>query len=129
MKNKNQKNIRPKSCTMNNITINKNINKHIPIKCDRIFSSNNFQNNTLEQNKSKFPRKSPYLDKFKSQLKRVNMYKEMWDKSFSNDDELGISQTIQINPENIPSNLIKDKFVANATSTRKNSGLIYNDIG
>ena len=129
MKNKNQKNIRPKSCTMNNITINKNINKHIPIKCERIFSSNNFQNNTLEQNKSKFPRKSPYLDKFKSQLKRVNMYKEMWDKSFSNDDELGISQTIQINPENIPSNLIKDKFVANATSTRKNSGLTYNDIG
>ena len=54
----------------------------------------------------------------------------MWDKSksFSYDDDLGIAETIQINSENITHNIDKDRFRANATSTRKNSGLTYNDI-
>ena len=58
------------------------------------------------------------------------MYKEMWDKSksFSDEDNLGIAQTIQINSENVQNNFIHEKFRANATSTRKSSALTYNDL-
>lgn len=38
------------------------------------------------------------------------MYKEMWDKSISDEDLLGIGQTIQINPENIPNNLVQENL-------------------
>ena len=123
-------NKRPKSCTMKNIAINKNINRHVPINCGHIFSSKNFPKNSLDQNKTYIPKKSPFIDKYKNQIKKVDMYKEMWDKSksFSYDDDLGIAETIQINSENITHNIDKDRFRANATSTRKNSGLTYNDI-
>lgn len=123
-------NKRPKSCTMKNVAINKNINRHVPINCGHIFSSKNFPKNTLDQNKTYIPKKSPFIDKYKNQIKKVDMYKEMWDKSksFSYDDDLGIAETIQINSENITHNIDKDRFRANATSTRKNSGLTYNDI-
>ena len=123
-------NKRPKSCTMKNIAINKNINRHVPINCGHIFSSKNFPKNSLDQNKTYIPKKSPFMDKYKNQIKKVDMYKEMWDKSksFSYDDDLGIAETIQINSENITHNIDKDRFRANATSTRKNSGLTYNDI-
>ena len=123
-------NKRPKSCTMKNIAINQNINRHVAINCGRIFSSKNFPKNSSEKNKAYAPKKSPFIDKYKNQLKKVDMYNEMWDKSksFSYDDDLGIAETIQINSENITHNLDKDKFRANATSTRKNSGLTFNDI-
>ena len=115
---------------MKNVAINKNINRHVPINCGHIFSSKNFPKNTLDQNKTYIPKKSPFIDKYKNQIKKVDMYKEMWDKSksFSYDDDLGIAETIQINSENITHNIDKDRFRANATSTRKNSGLTYNDI-
>ena len=119
-------NKRPKSCHMKNITINKNINRHIPIISSRIFSSKNIPKTPLPQNnKQHIPNSSIYLDRFKSQLKKFDMYKEMWDKSksFSEEDMLGIAQTIQINSENIQNN-----FRANATSTRKNSAMTFNDL-
>ena len=123
-------NKRPKSCTMKNIAINQNINRHVAINCGRIFFSLYFPKNSSEKNKAYAPKKSPFIDKYKNQLKKVDMYNEMWDKSksFSYDDDLGIAETIQINSENITHNLDKDKFRANATSTRKNSGLTFNDI-
>ena len=120
------RNKRPKSCHMKNITINKNINRHIPIISSRIFSSKNIPKTPLPQNnKQHKPNSSIYLDRFKSQLKKFDMYKEMWDKSksFSEEDMLGIAQTIQINSENIQNN-----FRANATSTRKNSAMTFNDL-
>ena len=120
------RNKRPKSCHMKNITINKNINRHIPIISSRIFSSKNIPKTPLPQNnKQHIPNSSIYLDRFKSQLKKFDMYKEMWDKSksFSEEDMLGIAQTIQINSENIQNN-----FKANATSTRKNSAMTFNDL-
>ena len=128
MKTKKGKNRRPKSCHMKNIAINQNINKHIPINCGRIFSTKNFPNTTLPQSKKPILTKSPYTDKFKNQLKKIDMYKEMWDKSLSDEDLLGIGQSIQINPESIPNNFAQEKFKANATSTRKSSALTYNDI-
>ena len=128
MKIKKGKNYRPKSCNMKNITINKNINRIIPIDCGRVFSSKVSSNNDENKNKKKFPSKTPYLDMYKNQLKKIDMYKEMWDKSFSNEDVLGIENTIQINPENIPSNLVRDRFKVNATNTKKKSNLIYNDL-
>ena len=128
MKIKKGKNKRPKSCHMKNIAINKNINKHVSINCGRIFSSKNFPKDNLDLNKVRVQTKSPYTDKLKNQLKKVDMYKEMWDKSFSYEDKLGIAETIQINPENIPSNFVQEKFKANATSTRKNSAITFNDI-
>ena len=120
------RNKRPKSCHMKNITINKNINRHIPIISSRVFSSKNIPKTPLPQNnKQHIPNSSIYLDRFKSQLKKFDMYKEMWDKSksFSEEDMLGIAQTIQINSENIQNN-----FRANATSTRKNSAMTFNDL-
>ena len=120
------RNKRPKSCHMKNITINKNINRHIPIISSRIFSSKNIPKTPLPQNnKQHIPNSSIYLDRFKSQLKKFDMYKEIWDKSksFSEEDMLGIAQTIQINSENIQNN-----FRANATSTRKNSAMTFNDL-
>ena len=120
------RNKRPKSCHMKNITINKNINRHIPIISSRIFSSKNIPKTPLPQNnKQHIPNSSIYLDRFKSQLKKFDMYKEMWDKSksFSDEDMLGIAQTIQINSENIQNN-----FRANATNTRKNSAMTFNDL-
>ena len=130
MKRKKGINKRPKSCTMKNIAINKNINRHVPINCGRIFSSKNFPKNSLEQNKKYIPTKSPYINKFQSQLKKIEMYKDMWDKSksFSFDDDLGIAQTIQINSENEANNFVKERYIANATSTRKNSAVTYNDV-
>ena len=125
MKIKKGKNYRPKSCNMKNITINKNINRIIPIDCGRVFSSKISSNNDENKNKKKFPSKTPYLDMYKNQLKKIDMYKEMWDKSFSNEDVLGIENTIQINPENIPSNLVRDRFKVNATNTKKKSNIIY----
>ena len=128
MKIKKGNNKRPKSCHMKNIAINQNINKHLPINCGRIFSSHNFPKNNLESSQIRAPKNSPYIDKFKSKLKRVGMYKEMWDKSISYEDNLGIAKTIQINPETIHNNYIQERFKANATSTRKTSGLTYKDI-
>ena len=131
MKNKKISNKRPKSCHMKNITINRNINRHVPINAGRIFSSKNFPHNTLEQkNRTITSNKNIYIDKFQNQLKKFDMYKEMWDKSksFSDEDNLGIAQTIQINSENVQNNFIHEKFRANATSTRKSSALTYNDL-
>ena len=103
------RNKRPKSCHMKNITINKNINRHIPIISSRIFSSKNIPKTPLPQNnKQHIPNSSIYLDRFKSQLKKFDMYKEMWDKSKSFSEE--------------------DMFRANATSTRKNSAMTFNDL-
>ena len=116
---------------MKNITINRNINRHVPINAGRIFSSKNFPHNTLEQkNRTITSNKNIYIDKFQNQLKKFDMYKEMWDKSksFSDEDNLGIAQTIQINSENVQNNFIHEKFRANATSTRKSSALTYNDL-
>ena len=120
-------NKRPNSCHMKNIAINKNINRHLPINPGRIFSSNNVPKTTLHQNNiSRIPNKDIYIDRFKNQLKKFEMYKEMWDRSRSVSDEdlLGIAQTIQINSENTPNN----NFMANATSTRKNSAMTFNDL-
>ena len=128
MKIKKGSNYRPKSCNMKNIAINKNINRFIPISCGRVFSSKINSNNFENKNKKKYKPKSPYTEMFNNQLKKFDMYKEMWDKSLSNEDNLGIENTIQINSENFPSNLVKERFKANATSTRKNSALIYNDL-
>ena len=113
---------------MKNIAINKNINRFIPISCGRVFSSKINSNNFENKNKKKYKPKTPYTEMFNNQLKKFDMYKEMWDKSLSNEDNLGIENTIQINSENFPSNLVKERFKANATSTRKNSALIYNDL-
>ena len=116
---------------MKNITINRNINRHVPINAGRIFSSKKFPHNTLEQkNRTITSNKNIYIDKFQNQLKKFDMYKEMWDKSksFSDEDNLGIAQTIQINSENVQNNFIHEKFRANATSTRKSSALTYNDL-
>ena len=128
MKIKKGSNYRPKSCNMKNIAINKNINRFIPISCGRVFSSKINSNNFENKNKKKYKPKTPYTEMFNNQLKKFDMYKEMWDKSLSNEDNLGIENTIQINSENFPSNLVKERFKANATSTRKNSALIYNDL-
>ena len=57
------RNKRPKSCHMKNITINKNINRHIPIISSRIFSSKNIPKTPLPQNnKQHIPNSSIYLD-------------------------------------------------------------------
>ena len=128
MKSRKNKFKRPKSCHMKNIAINQNINKNIPINYGRIFSSKNFPKNNIETNKIRAPTQSPYVGKYKNQLIKVDMYKEMWDKSVSDEDVLGIAQTIQINPENFPNNIINERFKANATSTRKISALTYNDL-
>ena len=128
MKIKKNSNKRPQSCRMKNLTINKNLNRNIPINGLRTFSSNNTQKNNLEEMKTRLP-KAPYLDKYKSQLTKIDMYKELWDKSLSDYDEhFGLGQTIQINSENFKNNFLGDKFRANATSTRKNSAVTYNDI-
>ena len=120
---------RPKSCHMKNLAINKNLNRHIPINSFRAFSSNNYKKSSIiEEPKMRLPKK-PYVDKFRNQQKNLNMYKEMWDKSASDYDEnLGLIQTLQINSENVKNNILGDKFRANATSTRKNSAVTYNDI-
>ena len=128
MKIKKGKSKRPKSCTMKNIAINQNINRHLPINSGHIFSSKNFPKNISEQKKNFVTRKSAYTFKHKNQLRKFDMYKEMWDKSASDEDILGIAQTIQISSENYPNNILQERFKANATSTRKNSALTYNDL-
>ena len=128
MKIKKGKSKRPKSCTMKNIAINQNINRHLPINSGHIFSSKNFPKIISEQKKNFVTRKSAYTFKHKNQLRKFDMYKEMWDKSASDEDILGIAQTIQISSENYPNNILQERFKANATSTRKNSALTYNDL-
>ena len=135
----NNRSKRPQSCYMKDLNNNKNKNKHIPINCVRNPSAtNNYKNKNNEingiftdDNKNYAQSQNSYTDKFKSQVKRINMYNEMWNKSFSDEDYFGISKTIKIQPENKKSDnsINSDKFKVNATNTRVSSAATYCDIG
>ena len=137
MKKKNSK--RPQS------QINKDLknvnNKHIPINCGRNISASNhkkYKNALIEKvfkdNKYKRYRLSqnPYTDRFISQIKRYNMYNEIWNKSISDEDYFGLSESIKIKQESKCKNnsMMEDKYKANATNTRISSATsTYYDIG
>ena len=131
-----KKNIkRPQSCSINYFNNNKNKNKHIPINCFRNPSSSNNQKNKNKDINGIFSDYScsanSYTDKFKNQVKRINMYNEMWNKSISDEDYFGISESIKIQSENKKNDnsLNSDRFKVNATNTRVSSAATYCDIG
>ena len=136
---KKNKNKRPQSCFMKEFSSNKNNNAHIPINCRRNPSANNNPKNKInifkgvssDDNKNYGFSPNSYTDKFKSQIKRYNMYNEMWNKSISDEDYFGIGETIRIQPENKKNDYSTsgDKFKANATNTRISSAATYCDVG
>ena len=134
---KKYKNKRPQSYFSKDITNDYNNNKHIPINCGRNPSANNNTNNKNSIFKEKasndnknYKSKNPYTNRFKSQVKRYNMYSEMWNKSLSDEDYYGISESIKIQQENKnnDNSLNEDKYKVNATNTRLSSATTYCDI-
>ena len=112
---------------------------HIPINCFRASSSikdpynnPNFKGIFNNGNKNYTISPNSYVDKYKSQLKRLNMYNEMWNNSLSEEEDFyGISETIKIQPENkkCDYSMNTDKLRVNSTNTRISSATTYNDIG
>ena len=94
-------------------------------------SKNNANGGTHDDNKNYQCNPNSYTDKFKSQIKRFNMYNEMWNKSFSDEDYFGISESIRVQGENKNNDctISGDKFKVNATNTRISSTATYYDIG
>ena len=135
---KSHNNKRPQSCYMKDLSSNNNKNTHVPINCKRnpsafndYKSKNNTKGGTYDDNKNYQCNPNSYTDKFKSQIKRFNMYNEMWSKSFSEEDYFGISESIRVQGENKNNDhtLNGDKFKVNATNTRISSTATYYDIG
>ena len=134
---KKYKNKRPQSYFSKDITNDYNNNKHIPINCGPNPSANNntinknsiFREKASNDNKN-YKSKNPYTNRFKSQVKRYNMYSEMWNKSLSDEDYYGISESIKIQQENKnnDNSLNEDKYKVNATNTRLSSATTYCDI-
>ena len=126
---------RPHSCSINYFNNNKNKNKHIPINCFRNPSALNNQKNKNNDMNGIFSdytyTPKSYTNKFKSQVKRINMYNEMWNKSISDEDYFGISESIKIQSENKKNDnsLNSDRFKVNATNTRESSAATYCNIG
>ena len=134
---KKYKNKRPQSYFSKDITNDYNKNKHIPINCGRNPSANNNTNNKnsifrekASNDNKNYKNKNPYTNRFKSQVKRYNMYSEMWNKSLSDEDYYGISESIKIQQENKnnDNSLNEDKYKVNATNTRLSSATTYCDI-
>ena len=134
---KKYKNKRPQSYFNKDITNDYNNNKHIPINCGRNPSANNNTNNKnsifrekASNDNKNYKSKNPYTNRFKSQVKRYNMYSEMWNKSLSDEDYYGISESIKIQQENKnnDNSLNEDKYKVNATNTRLSSATTYCDI-
>ena len=134
---KKYKNKRPQSYFSKDITNDYNNNKHIPINCGRNPSANNNTNNKnsifrekASNDNKNYKSKNPYTNRFKSQVKRYNMYSEMWNKSLSDEDYYGISESIKIQQENKnnDNSLNEDKYKVNATNTRLSSATTYCDI-
>ena len=129
---------RPKSSTKSNQT-KKN---HIPINCFRESSNNKlpnnnqffkgFYNNSID-NKNYNISQYSYADKYKTQLKRLDMYNEMWNNSQSDEEDFyGISESLKIQPENKKNDfsvMNNDKYKINSTNTRISSATTYCDIG
>ena len=123
---KKNKNKRPQSCNINTFISNKNKNSHISINCRGNPSGKNYslkkkynlKGFSTEDNKNYRINPNSYTDKYKSQVKRFNMYNEMWNKSISDVDYFGISESIKIQPENNKNDSSNgDKFKVNATNT------------
>ena len=134
---KKNKNNRPQSCYMKNFASNPNKKHHISLNCERNPSAINnlhkknhiFKGLSSEDNKNYGFSPNSYTDKYKSQVKRFNMYNEMWNNSISDEDLFGISETIKIQPENKKADSINgDKYKVNATNTRLSSAATYCDI-
>ena len=134
---KKYKNKRPQSYFNKDITNDYSKNNHIAINCGRNPSANNntknknsiFREKASNDNKN-YKNKNPYTNRFKSQVKRYNMYSEMWNKSLSDEDYYGISESIKIQQENKnnDNSLNEDKYKVNATNTRISSATTYCDI-
>ena len=131
-----KKNKRPQSCYMKD-SFNNN-KKHIPINCGRnpsalnnLKKNNNINKGTFNDgNKNYTISPNSYTNKFKSQVKRYNMYNEMWSKSNSDEDYHGISESIKIQSENRKNDSTNcDKYRVNSTNTRISSATTYCDIG
>ena len=129
---------RPQSYYIKDSFNPKNKNRQIQINCARNASaSNNVKNNINkgsynDNNNNKNYAISPnsYTDKFKSQVKKFNMYNEMWNKSISDEDYHGIRESIKIQPENIKNDsTCVEKYKVNSTNTRISSAATYCDIG
>ena len=99
-------NKRPNSCYNKDFQNNQFKKRHIAVNCDNRAPSSSTHNDTLKgifsnDNKKYTVSPNSYVDKFNSQIKRINMYNEMWNQSLSEDEDFyGISQSIKIQPEN-----------------------------
>ena len=131
-------NKRPNSCYNKNFQNNQFKKKHVAVNCDNRAPSSHTHNDALKgifsnDNKKYTVSPNSYVDRFNSQIKRINMYNEMWNQSLSEDEDFyGISQSIKIQPENKKNDnsISTDKYRVNATNTRVSSAATtYCDIG
>jgi len=131
-------NKRPNSCYNKNFQNNQFKKKHVAVNCDNRAPSSRTHNDALKgifsnDNKKYTVSPNSYVDRFNSQIKRINMYNEMWNQSLSEDEDFyGISQSIKIQPENkkCDNSISTDKYRVNATNTRVSSAATtYCDIG
>ena len=135
-----EKRKRPQSCFNNDYIKNKTKKKHVAINCFRgpLTSKNSYNRNqifkgTFSEDKKNYTfSPNSYADKYKSQIKKYNMYNEMCEtKSISDEDFYGLSESIKIQPENkkFDYSTSSDKYKVNANNTRLSSATTYYDIG